>query len=135
MSTRHFLLHSLMLRINDLLCYNVCMILIVKNLDSMCHLINWEQNTLHILYNLISLHVLIITTIALNVFQNCAWKMIQFLDLHWNFSLLHNFKTHGNEHDHGLLWVANTSKYHLNFNKINIFWWISILHVIMINEP
>jgi hypothetical protein len=28
------------------------------------------------------------------------------------------FQNHGNEHDHGLLWVANAPKHGLNSNKI-----------------
>jgi hypothetical protein len=31
------------------------------------------------------------------------------------------FQNHGNEHDHGLLWVANAPKYGLNFNQVIIF--------------
>jgi hypothetical protein len=33
------------------------------------------------------------------------------------------FQNHGNEHDHGLLWVANAPKYGLNFNIIINFFY------------
>jgi len=64
LSPQHFLLHSLVLKVNGFLCYNAHMILIVRNLNLACHLINWKQSTLWILYDLILSHVLVTMTIT-----------------------------------------------------------------------
>jgi hypothetical protein len=42
-------------------------------------------------------------------------------------------QNNGSKHDHGLLWVANAPTHHLGYNKIFEFFWISILHVIVIH--
>jgi hypothetical protein len=46
------------------------------------------------------------------------------------FVFVTEFQNHGNEHDRGLLWVANAPTYYLDFNKIIENLWIRILHVV-----